>query len=188
MSGRKGKPSGEVYFARLYTHEGLDMNTVKIGCSHSLELRERQLSSGMPFTCRVIGSFPGTMMDEHFMHLWFRRFHIRGEYFKANPLLTDVINRGVRLGKNPLISIGSDEGFRWSELNCQRFLSENAITAADLEKYGDYRSGYAIIKRLEKDPRGNRKIAATLMVVALRRGLTFRWPDDFWDVPENQAA
>ena len=71
-----------VYFAQA-VHGG----PIKIGQSVLPQTRVRTIQADLPFDMVEIGRFPGGIFREAFVHNYFRKYHIRAEWFEPSPEL-----------------------------------------------------------------------------------------------------
>jgi hypothetical protein len=69
---------------------GLD-GPIKIGCSIAPATRLQSLGTWSPFPLEVIGSVPGTIKDEGFLHRCFADSHSHHEWFRSSPELRAAI-------------------------------------------------------------------------------------------------
>lgn len=69
-----------------------ERGAVKIGFScTSLAVRLRHLQNGNPSELRLIGSIPGSILDEHELHRRFAQYRIRGEWFREDGELREYL-------------------------------------------------------------------------------------------------
>lgn len=66
---------------RVYFIGPSDDGPVKIGFTTHLATRLQQLQTASPVPLRIIANVVGTRLIEALLHRWFRRWHIRGEWF-----------------------------------------------------------------------------------------------------------
>lgn len=85
----KPRPGSRVYFIKPIGMAG----PIKIGCSLLPEKRLAELTVWSPFPLEVIGSVPGQIQDEQFLHQCFSEFHAHREWFHAAPELTAAISQ-----------------------------------------------------------------------------------------------
>lgn len=107
---------GYVYFIRPC---GLD-GPIKIGWSQSPGLRLEGLAAWSPFPLEIIGSVPGTMADENYLHRCFWALVSHREWFRSSPELRATIDRILALGGVPRdiadpASLGTGRMRRWTE-------------------------------------------------------------------------
>ena len=86
--------SGFIYFIRPVGMDG----PIKIG--HSIEPLNRlnAFSTWSPFPLEIIGSVPGAMADETFLHQCFSDLHTHREWFLSNPALRRSIQTILSAG------------------------------------------------------------------------------------------
>lgn len=82
----------DVYFVQL-GRRGL----IKIGYSTDLNARVRALVSGHP-SLRLIGSIPGTRLDEAAWHKQWQHLRSTGEWFRPHPTLVNAIGEAILAG------------------------------------------------------------------------------------------
>jgi len=85
-----------------------DGDSIKIGFSAIPLSRLADLQSSSPRELKMLGHFPGTMANEQDLHIRFREFHLRGEWFKSDPHILDLIaalKNGLRLNEAKSVSI-----------------------------------------------------------------------------------
>lgn len=82
---RQRESQGLVYIA------GAGPDTVKIGFTTNVRSRLKGLSTGSPTEIEVLAVFPGTMADERELHQRFAKDHLRGEWFRLSPEITEFI-------------------------------------------------------------------------------------------------
>lgn len=81
----------------IYVIEAAGSDCVKIGFSRdTASFRLSQLQTGCPFELVVLGSMPGTQADEKSIHHQFRKYRIRGEWFRVEGPISEFIEN-VRL-------------------------------------------------------------------------------------------
>lgn len=72
------RTEGEIYFIACEPLEA-----VKIGfTAKDPEARVKACQTGCPAPLKLLGSFPGTMLEERRLHEAFTPLHIRGEWFR----------------------------------------------------------------------------------------------------------
>lgn len=71
-----------VYFAQA-VHGG----PIKVGQSMLPETRIKTIQADLPFDMVEIGRFPGAIFREAYIHCYFRKYHIRAEWFEPSPEL-----------------------------------------------------------------------------------------------------
>lgn len=76
---------GRVYFA-----QAVGGGPIKIGFTELPSSRLSQLQTGSPKRMRFTRLVPGDRADEELMQSRFWRYHIRGEWFRADPELATV--------------------------------------------------------------------------------------------------
>lgn len=90
----KPKKQQNVYFVKPV---GLD-GPIKIGCSDVPANRLLALGAWSPFPLELIGSVPGVMTDESFMHQCFADTHSHREWFHFTPALGAAIAKVLAAG------------------------------------------------------------------------------------------
>ncbi len=181
------RPNSRVYFARCFTADGIDMNTVKIGLSLDADFRLSALACLLPFDCKLICSVPGDMFIESFLHMWLRKSRVGGEYFRSDDEVNRLVNGIEKTGRLPLpIEITGPEGV-FIKHDCVSYMAERGITLKDISKHsGLIAQRYAPL--LKNKRYGNRRFLAALAVTAVRMGHSIKWPLDFNPVAEEKAA
>jgi len=76
---------------------GLD-GPIKIGCSECPQARLETFAAWSPFPLELIGSVPGTMQDELYLHRCFYPLRSHGEWFRSSPELRAAIDRRLSEG------------------------------------------------------------------------------------------
>lgn len=72
---------------RVYFAQATWGGPIKIGNSGDTKRRIHTLQGPLPFDLVEIGSFPGAMFQEMFLHSWFNEHRVRGEWFAPVPEL-----------------------------------------------------------------------------------------------------
>lgn len=72
---------GEVYFIQMQTPEG--DGPIKIGWSFAPEERLLSLATGSPYPLVILGAFKAPADREKEVHLRFKEYQLRGEWFSA---------------------------------------------------------------------------------------------------------
>lgn len=75
----------------IYFIRGAGQTDVKIGYSANVKGRMVDLQVGMPREVELLLAIPGSQRDEKELHLRFRPFHIRGEWFELTSEIVDYI-------------------------------------------------------------------------------------------------
>lgn len=83
-----------VYFMKPVGRDG----PVKIGCSILPDRRLEEIAVWSPFPLELIGSIPGTMTDEIFLHNCFFDTHSHREWFHSSPKLRETIKTILESG------------------------------------------------------------------------------------------
>jgi len=182
------RPNSNVYFARCFTADGLDMNTVKIGLALDADFRLTALACRLPFECELICSVRGDMFIEAFLHMWLRKSCVGGEYFRRDDEVNRIIRAVELTGKLPMpIEMTGPEGV-FIKKDCVSFMEERGITLKDISKHsGLVAKRYESLLRTKRY--GNRRFLAALAVTAVRMGHSIKWPLDFNpSVAEQKAA
>lgn len=78
---RDAKAPGHIYFASA------DDGTIKIGWATDPAQRVAALQTSTHHALELLSTRPGTMRDEHKLHLRFNDLRIRGEWFRSTPEL-----------------------------------------------------------------------------------------------------
>lgn len=87
LAGHENTPvKGHVYF--IQAQRSL---AIKIGFAVDISKRLDQLQTANAEELTVVGSTPGTVLDEKALHRRFATSHIRGEWFMATSELTSYI-------------------------------------------------------------------------------------------------
>ena len=82
---------GCIYFIGAVLKEG-QSGAVKIGYSaKDPKGRLKALQTGHPDKLHMIGWIPGTMSDEHALHQRFRKYWLRGEWFRYEGAVHDFV-------------------------------------------------------------------------------------------------
>jgi len=89
MSGRPESFLGEVYFLRA-------RRFVKIGWSMKFSQRRIQLQSGNPHKLELMHKFEGKQDDESLLHIYCKRLHHRGEWFKYDSVFFHHLLTGLK--------------------------------------------------------------------------------------------
>jgi len=85
---RKVKPlTGQVYFIRARC-EG---NPIKIGYSINPKARIKALQTASPVKLRLLKTIPGNRQIERALHRKFKKYRLRGEWFKGSKELLQYI-------------------------------------------------------------------------------------------------
>lgn len=87
-------PDARVYFIKPVGMKG----PIKIGCSITPQGRLEQLAAWSPFPLELIGSVPGSLFDERFLHDCFSTSHTHREWFKPTPRLARAIKTILAAG------------------------------------------------------------------------------------------
>lgn len=75
-----------------------DGDAIKIGAGQNPLIRRNTLQTGNPRELILIGFYEG--VDEKILHSHFRAFHIRGEWFRDNPALRELISARCHANDN----------------------------------------------------------------------------------------
>lgn len=181
---------GHVYFARCVAANGADMEAIKIGLSYDPPARIASVGSLLPFTCEFIGSTPGCLFAENFIHMWLREEAIGGEYFHARGETLRVADHVARTGELPpdmrAIQIADETIVDFRTVEPSTFMHRHKITFEDTEKLAGVGADYHR-KLIERKPKGNRRFLAALAVTAVRKGRSVYWPRDF-QPPTNENS
>lgn len=126
-----------VYFIKPIGMDG----PIKIGCSAFTGRRLEDLAAWSPFPLELIGSAPGSVYDEHFLHACFAESHSHREWFHSTPALREAIKIALDAGSlEPLFtrlvprgSIRKNKNFRdiWTPDQRLRVSYENRIRWAE---------------------------------------------------------
>lgn len=82
--------------SHLYFIKPIGMDgPIKIGFSSSPPNRLEGLASWSPWPLEIIGTLPGTMKDEFFLHSCFVELHSHHEWFRSSQQLRDAIDRCI---------------------------------------------------------------------------------------------
>lgn len=81
------RTAGRLQGSRVYFAQAHWGGPIKIGYSFMVEQRINTVAGCLPFDLVEIGSFPGYRFQEHFLHCWFAKYRIRGEWFQPVPEL-----------------------------------------------------------------------------------------------------
>ena len=172
------RPNSNVYFAKCFTHNGVDMQMIKVGLSYQPDIRADYLRSEMPFKFELLCSTPGDMFVEYFVHIWLREHKVSKEYFAQCEETDRIIKHVKTTGKLPFpIKFVSKEGM-FSELRPLNYMAKHGISFREIEQLSGVSTQHHK-KRLEKEPAGNRRFLAALAVTAVKKGLTINWARDF---------
>lgn len=175
-------PNSNVYFAKCFTVDGVDMGVVKVGLSYRPEKRMAGVRTGQPFLCEVICSAPGDMFVEYFCHMWLNKDRVSGEFFRSSPTVMKLIEDVKKTGRLPFpIKFAGREG-SFVDLDLQAYMERNSISFRDIEKSAGV-SCHGYKKMLAERRCGNRRFLAALAVTAVRKGLTIHWARDFKPTP-----
>jgi hypothetical protein len=86
MSGR------DLGFVYLIAEEGSEF--VKIGFTATWPLsRHEAMQTANPRPLKVVGYMPGTMADENSLHIKFKEYHVRGEWFRMADEMRSVFDQ-----------------------------------------------------------------------------------------------
>lgn len=77
----------------LYFIQAADNGPIKIGFASSPETRRNDLQSGNHLLLRLLVAVPGGRRAEELAHAAFVASRIRGEWFRAEPSLLELIRR-----------------------------------------------------------------------------------------------
>lgn len=80
------KPTGYVYFIKAKC-EG---NPIKIGYSIDPKKRLKSLQTASPVKLKLVKAIPGNRDTERNLHRRFKKYRIRGEWFKSEKLLSFI--------------------------------------------------------------------------------------------------
>lgn len=168
--------SQRVYFARCIGPRGDPIGAYKIGCSHGMDMRVRQLTANMPFTAELVASVPGSYVLEAICHLSLKADHIRGEYFHASERLERIVDYAAREGV--AFSYINDLGTREvPDGALQAFMRYHDVSVEDFcEVLGGSPKQYE--KQLAKPRYNPRKTVAAVAIAASRRLQYVNWPND----------
>src|SRR5262245_24163164 len=75
----------------IYFIHNVRSAAVKVGCSDDPKSRLAQLQTGCPDLLELLGCIPGDERTETALHRVFRRYHLRGEWFRADAALLILI-------------------------------------------------------------------------------------------------
>jgi hypothetical protein len=83
---------GLIYFIEL-----VNMGYIKIGYTTNMKSRMKDLRIGSPFEHRIIGTIPGTEVEENAIQERFSYLHVRGEWFLSSAELRAAIEVYLKL-------------------------------------------------------------------------------------------
>lgn len=99
---------GLIYFVKPKGLKG----PIKIGYSDNPAVRLSCMQGSSPWPLEIIGTIPGTIEDERFLHRCFPQLHSHGEWFKWSPDLARTIKQiliaGIAFAYGTLIPTGQD--------------------------------------------------------------------------------
>ena len=72
---------------------------VKIGWSKTVQRRLNQISANNPFPVELLGCSPGTVGDEHELHLLLGITRVKGEWFGRTPFVKEVVRHLIKAEK-----------------------------------------------------------------------------------------
>ena len=85
----------------IYFIQDTNSKAVKIGHGNNPLKRLAACQTGTPFPLSMVGTLPGGAAEESLLHDQFEAFHLRGEWFKGEPELLDMIRRMVFANGTP---------------------------------------------------------------------------------------
>lgn len=176
-----------VYFAECIGPNGSPMGAIKIGCSARVARRIGQLSSGQPYTCKLLVSFPGHLLDEALMHEWLRDDQISGEFFADTPAVRDVIMSARETQGMPFPVEGAE--VRLADVGAggvRTFMAMHGLTVAEAAALTGRAAVFYDAGLAQKTP--PRALVASLAVAALRKGRRVEWDFDFIEPAMRHAA
>src|SRR5262249_45238273 len=91
---RRHRAEEVVYFVRAG-------DAIKIGVTRDVERRLRALATGSAVPLELLATLPGGRSLEKKLHERFRRFHVRGEWFRADEVLLRYIREQAAGGPAP---------------------------------------------------------------------------------------
>lgn len=177
------KPRSSIYFARTVNWNGVDLKAVKIGLASDPHHRVKQVGAQAPFSCELVAYAPGDYVMETFIHMWFRKQCLRGEFFRESDELSELISTVKRTGEIPY-KVDREGDVDWRELSARAFMERHRLTSKDVERETGVAAGY--FDRCIEKVGANRRTIAALSVVAVRRSLKVHWPQDF--APQDYDA
>lgn len=77
----------------IYFIQDTHSNAIKIGHARRPERRLLELQTGAPYALTLLGTLPGGPLEEILLHEQFDPFHLRGEWFKGETELMELIRR-----------------------------------------------------------------------------------------------
>ncbi|QPF81635.1 GIY-YIG nuclease family protein [Bradyrhizobium genosp. L] len=100
--------TGWIYFIKPRGQAG----PIKIGFSKSLGERFGSISTASPLLLEIIGSTPGSLEDERFLHRCFAEQHSHGEWFYPSAALhaaiENILQKGIQFARETLTEKGKD--------------------------------------------------------------------------------
>lgn len=98
---------GKVYFIKCG-------GAVKIGFSIDPKLRLKELQTATPDDLELLGAMAGTTETEDELQARFAEYQIRGEWFRADPVLLDFIARSI-IKEGPVVEPKNRSGFEFED-------------------------------------------------------------------------
>lgn len=89
------KADSYVYFIKPVLMDG----PIKVGCSEIPTSRLENLAAWSPWPLMIIGTVPGTIKDEQYLHRCFAKWHSHREWFHSTPELRKIIDEILTAGK-----------------------------------------------------------------------------------------
>jgi len=175
-----------VYFARCIAHDGYDLKVWKIGSSMDPETRASQVGYNSPFRCVVEATAPGNLFHEFFCHFWLRQWGTGGEFFRDCEEIRRIVGYMKANDTLPfsIKNVGGEGD--WRTIRPAEFMERHGISFKDIaDLSGTSRMHYQNL--LKTKPSGNRRFLAALCVTAVRKGVTIKWPRDFF-LPAKRLA
>lgn len=177
------KPRSSIYFARTVNWNGVDLRAIKIGLASDPRHRVRQIGAQLPFSCELLAYAPGDYVMEAFIHMWFRKQSLCGEFFRETDELLSLIDTVKITGSIPY-NVQEDGNVDWRTLSARAFMDRHGLTSKDVENETGLTAGY--FDRCVEKVGANRRTIAALSVVAVRRAIKVHWPQDF--APQDYEA
>lgn len=182
------QPNGRSYSKftgrRVYFLRCVGFPAIKIGCSFQTERRLTAIQCNMPFDMEFISEFPGTGLDERYLHVLFLRHRLGGEFFRDCDEIREWYEHAAEFGAplHPLPELATLARVRGQDIAafCERHgISSDAIS--DLLDVGPKTR-----RKYEKQNHGGSSAyLAAVAVLAKRAGADV---SEIWDKPRAADA
>lgn len=172
------KIDSNVYFADCIAINGVDMGVVKIGLSHDVHKRVEAVAVNQPFKCKLICYTPGDLFLEYFVHMWFWKDRVSGEFFRRSDELCRVMDAVQMEGRLPFAVTRKGRDINFCENDCVGYMKRMGISFKDIERHAGVTTQH-YQKLLEKQGYGNRRFLAALAVASVKMGNSINWVRDF---------